>query len=113
MTRRYLVAVGTVAMLVINAPAGVVSGAVLAPSQQAGSETAQVDLNSATEPELEALPGVGPAIAARIIEYREANGGFKKVEELMNVRGIGDRTFLTLRPMISVTAAGAEGGSGS
>ena len=64
---------------------------------------ASVNLNTATAPQLEALPGVGPATAARILEYRLKNGGFKKIEELMNVRGIGEKTFLTLKPMLVVT----------
>ena len=62
-----------------------------------------VNLNAATVAELESLPGVGPAVAARIIEYREKNGGFKKVEDLMNVRGIGEKTFLQLKPLVTVT----------
>ena len=113
MTRRYLVAVVAVATFFITAPAGYVFGEASAPNQETESSTSQVDLNTATGPELEALPGVGPAIAARIIEYREANGTFKKLEDLMNVRGIGERTFLELRPLLSVTATGAEGGAGS
>jgi competence protein ComEA len=61
-----------------------------------------INLNSATAAELEKLPGVGPATAARIVEYRQKNGAFKKVEDLMNVRGIGEKTFLSLKPLITV-----------
>lgn len=64
-----------------------------------------VNINTATATELEALPGVGLATAARIIEYRQKNGGFKKIEDLMNVRGIGEKTFLNLKPMIVVAPA--------
>jgi competence protein ComEA len=62
-----------------------------------------LNLNTATAAQLEALPGIGKATADRIIEYRQKIGGFKKVEELMNVRGIGEKSFLTLKPLITVT----------
>ncbi|MCY4659653.1 MAG: helix-hairpin-helix domain-containing protein [Acidobacteria bacterium] len=61
-----------------------------------------VDLNRGTLAELDTLPGVGPRTAQRIVEYREENGGFTRLEELMNVRGIGERTFLRLKPLVTV-----------
>ena len=61
-----------------------------------------MELNTATEPELRTLPGVGERTAERIIEYREEHGGFEKIEDLMNVRGIGEKTFLRLRPLVRV-----------
>ena len=47
-------------------------------------------------------------MAARILEYRQKSGGFKKVEELMNVKGIGEKSFLKLKPLITVTAGRGE-----
>jgi comEA protein len=61
-----------------------------------------VNLNTATMAQLETLPGVGRSVAERIVEYRQKNGGFKKIEELMNVKGIGEKTFLKLKPMVFV-----------
>lgn len=64
---------------------------------------APVNINTANAAELESLPGIGAATAARIIEYRQKNGAFKKIEDLMNVRGIGEKTFLSLKPLLLVT----------
>jgi competence protein ComEA len=52
-----------------------------------------ISINRATAEQLEDLPGIGPALSARIIAYRDANGGFKAKEDLLNVSGIGDSTF--------------------
>lgn len=59
-------------------------------------------INTATPEQLEALPGIGKAIASRIIEHRDEHGPFVQLEDLMNVRGIGKATFEKLRPYVSV-----------
>ena len=64
--------------------------------------TTPVNLNTATVTQLATLPGIGTRTAERIVEYRQKNGGFKKVEDLMNVRGVGEKSFLKIKPMISV-----------
>ncbi len=81
------------------------------PSAKAAT-AAPLDLNTATAAQLEALPGIGPATAKRILEYREKNGSFKKIEELMNVAGIGEKSFLKLKPLITVTPPRAKSGPG-
>ena len=63
-----------------------------------------VNLNTASAAQLDALPGVGTSTAQRIVEYRQKNGPFKKIEELMNVKGIGEKSFLKLKPLITVGA---------
>jgi competence protein ComEA len=69
------------------------------------ASTAIVNINSASAAEFEALPGIGPKTAARIVEYRQKNGPFKKVEELMNVRGLGEKNFLKLKAQLTLGAA--------
>ena len=77
----------------------------------AASPASPVNLNTATQAQLETLPGIGAAAAKRIIEYREKNGKFTKIEQLMNVKGIGEKSFLKLKPMITIGAAATEGSS--
>jgi competence ComEA-like helix-hairpin-helix protein len=63
---------------------------------------AQVNLNTATAEQLETLPGIGPDLAQRILDYRTDNGPFKTIEGLLNVKGIGDGKFAKLRDQITV-----------
>lgn len=67
-----------------------------------------VNINTASAAELESLPGVGAKTAQRIVDYRQKNGAFKKVEELMNVQGIGEKSFLKIKDRLTVGAARAE-----
>ena len=60
-------------------------------------ENEKVNINTANQSELETLPGIGPSLASRIIEYREQNGKFNTIEELKNVKGIGDAKFEDLK----------------
>jgi competence ComEA-like helix-hairpin-helix protein len=62
----------------------------------------RVNLNTASQRELESLPGVGKVIAERIIAHRDQYGPFRREAHLMMVRGISDRKFRTLRPLIKV-----------
>ena len=89
----------------VFAPATVSAQQPPTPQAPAKAAAAAVNLNTATASQLDALPGVGPALAERILEYRQKNGGFKKVEELMNIKGIGEKSFLKLKPLVTVTPA--------
>ncbi len=64
--------------------------------------TAKVNINTASAAQLETLDGIGPVLAQRIIDYREAEGGFKTIEDITKVRGIGAAVFEDVREHISV-----------
>nr|BAL53756.1 competence protein ComEA [uncultured Acetothermia bacterium]BAL59454.1 competence protein ComEA [Candidatus Acetothermum autotrophicum] len=68
--------------------------------------TEPLDLNIATLEELIDLPGIGPVLAKRIIEYREAHGGFKNIEELLQIRGIGPKRLEQLKGRVRIGAPG-------
>jgi competence protein ComEA len=78
------------------------------PPAPRASATAPVNLNTATMAQLESLPGIGPATARRIVEYRQQAGGFKRIEELMNVRGVGEASFLKLKALVTLTPPRTE-----
>jgi competence protein ComEA len=66
---------------------------------------ATVNLNTATQAELETLKNIGPAKAIAIMDYRKKNGGFKSVDDLNNVPGIGDKTMANLKAEVTVSGA--------
>lgn len=76
---------------VTGGPAGVLPGA---------GPTTPVSLNTATPDQLDSLPGVGPVLARHILDYRARNGGFRSVDELREVNGIGDRRFADLKDLV-------------
>ena len=86
-------------VLLINTP---MASAQSAPAASAAPTKPALNLNTATQDQLESLPGIGPKVAERILEYRTKSGGFKRVEDLMNVKGIGEKSFLKLKPLIVV-----------
>ena len=88
------------------APHASAQSASRASAKASTTSTAIVNINTASAAELDALPGIGAKMAERIVEYRQKNGPFKKVEDLMNVRGVGEKNFLKLKPQITVGARG-------
>jgi competence protein ComEA len=69
---------------------------------QAAAVQFPINLNTATAEQLEAIPGIGPVLAQRIIEYRQTHGRFQSVDELLEVRGIGPKRLESMRPYVTV-----------
>jgi len=90
-----LAALVVLALLAVPATA---SGAAV--EEKAG----KINLNTAGVEELTALPGIGPSYAKRIVEFREKNGPFKKVDDLLNVQGIGEKTLEKIRERVTVSS---------
>jgi competence protein ComEA len=102
--RTSLVLSAVLALLAVGAVGVVAQSATTRPPARpaAAKPTTTVNLNTATAAELQTLPGIGARTADRILEYRQKKGPFKKIEELMNVQGIGEKSFLKLRSQITV-----------
>lgn len=71
-------------------------------SNKQSKQTTKVNINKATQTELEALPGIGPSIALKIVNYRKENGKFKSIEDLKQVNGIGDSKFNKIKNLITI-----------
>jgi competence protein ComEA len=84
----------------LPAPRGVAASAASAPTSGAG--TPLVNINTATEAELEELPGVGPVTAQSILDFRTENGTFTAVDELLEISGIGDATLAKIAPYVTL-----------
>ena len=74
----------------------------------AAAPQGKVNLNTATLSQLVDLPGIGPALAARIVEHRQKNGGFKTVEDVMAVKGIGEKNFAKIQGYLTVGTPAAS-----
>jgi len=100
---RHVIGYALVTLMLVAGTVGAFAQAQREPANPPKAAAATpLNLNTATEADLAKLPGIGPATATRILEYRQKNGPFKKIEELMNVRGIGEKAFLKLKPLVAV-----------
>ena len=99
MTLRRIVATG----LALTMAALMLSGPALA----AGKPTpaGKVNINTASAAQLTTLPGVGPKLAARIVEYRQKSGTFRSPQELLNVKGVGEKNFAKIESLLTVGEA--------
>lgn len=71
---------------------------------QSAPSKGKVNINTATAAELESLPRIGSKVAQRIVDYRAKNGGFKRIEDIMKVQGIGEKVFDNIKDLITVGA---------
>jgi competence protein ComEA len=97
-----VLAIGVTVLIALPAVAATLQSQSPAPAVAAAPTKPVINLNTATIDQLETLPGIGQRTAERIIEYRTKAGGFKRIEDLMNVKGIGEKSFLKLKPLIAV-----------
>ncbi len=95
-TRKSLIHIIVIATLLFT------FGAVAQAAESASHAGPVININTADAGQLALLPRVGPKVAARIVEFREANGPFKKATDLMQVKGIGEKSFETLRPYLVI-----------
>lgn len=103
---------GLLLAILVLAPAAV-TGATPVSTAAAAQEPVperKVDLNTADAIELQRAPGIGPAMAQRILDWREEHGPFERLEDLLDIRGIGEKTLEKLRPWLEVRPA--DEGSG-
>ena len=107
--RRLTAILGAALVVMLTATPGLAQDKPAKAKAPAVSVATPVNLNTATATELQALPGIGARTAQMIIEHRQKSGGFKKVEELMNIKGIGEKSFLKLKPMVTVGPGKADG----
>jgi competence protein ComEA len=108
MNRSALVlAVALVIVLFGSAPADA-QRATKPPAPTSAAPVTVVNLNSATAAQIATLPGIGPKTAQLVVEYRQKNGPFKKIEEVMNVKGVGEKSFLRIKDRLTVTTEKAE-----
>ena len=73
----------------------------------------RLDLNRATQAELERLPGIGPGLAKRILDYKQSHGRYQTIEELREVKGIGEKRWRRLEPLLMVVTTAPPAPSGS
>jgi competence protein ComEA len=101
-----------VALGLALALAGLTSvGTAVAAEKAAAPAPAKININTASAEQLTALPGVGERLAGRIVEYRQKQGPFKSTQELLNVKGVGEKNFQKIQGQLSVADASSRPGA--
>ena len=93
------------ALAVVLVLAAAPAAAAPAPARPAAGDVRPVDLNTADAAALESVPGIGKSLAQRIVTFREKNGAFGSVDDLLKVQGIGEKSLQNLRPYLVVAKA--------
>ena len=91
------------ALLVLLAAIAASASPVAAGQASAKEKPALVDINTASAAELENLPGIGPSLAKRIVEYRDKNGPFASVDDLLKIQGIGEKSLARFRDLVTAS----------
>lgn len=105
MIKRSLLAAALVLVVLVSVP--VTAGATT--WQEQAEATEKIDVNNADEEQLQRVPGIGPAMARRIIEWRNEHGRFERLDDLLDIRGIGTKTLEKLRPYLTLGDEEVEG----
>jgi competence protein ComEA len=92
-------------LLSIGASAAPSAAAPQAAPKAAAAQPAAIDVNRASAADLQSVPGIGKSLAQRIVDFRDKNGPFGKVEDLLKVQGIGEKSLERLRPYLTVGKA--------
>ena len=79
--------------------------AAAAPAKAVASEARPIDLNTADSAALESVPGIGKSLSQRILAFREKNGPFQSVDDLLKIQGVGEKSIQRLRPYLTVAKA--------
>jgi competence protein ComEA len=97
-----VLAIGLIAVSVATAPVLAQNGSRTAAAE--GPPAAKIDLNQATLDQLETIPGVGPSLARRILDFRTEQGPFRRIEDLLKIKGIGEKSFQKMQAYVMVEA---------
>ena len=103
MVTKILKCTAAVVLLIFFGAAGVLPAIAAGPEGNTKEKPALVDVNSASAADLEKLPGIGPALAKRIVEFREKNGPFQSVDDLIKVQGIGEKSLARFREFVTAS----------